>query len=99
MAQSDTQFKPGESGNPKGGSRAKLFLDALNRAVVQDDGKRLRQAAEKLLTLAGKGEPWAMQMLAERLDGKVSQAITGEGGGPIQFEQIARTVIDPAKDA
>ncbi len=100
MAKEDTQFKPGQSGNPAGGgARPRLFLDALNRSIAQDDGKKLRQAAEKLIALAVKGEAWAIQMLAERLDGKVAQAITGEGGGPVQFEQIVRTVVDPAKGA
>ena len=66
-------FKPGETGNPKGSQKAKPFLDALNRAIVQDDGKRLRAAAERLLTEAENGEPWAIQMLADRCDGKPGQ--------------------------
>ncbi len=78
-------FKPGESGNPGGRNAAKPFLDAVNRAVKQDDGKRLRDCAERLLDLAAIGEPWAVQMLADRLDGKPKQQteVTGADGAPL----------------
>lgn len=35
----------------------------------------MRDAAEKLLDCASKGEPWAIQQLADRLDGKPSQSV------------------------
>ncbi len=56
----------------------KRFLAALERAMKQDDGTLLRKAAEKLLKLAAAGEPWAVQMLADRLDGKAAQEISAE---------------------
>ncbi len=68
-------FKPGVSGNPKGKAGPKRFHDALERAMVQDDGKRLRKAVESLLDLAAEGVPWAIQFLCERLDGKATQTI------------------------
>ena len=70
-------FEPGQSGNPAGSQKAKRFYNALDRAIAQDDSKRLREAADKLLDLAAAGEPWATQMLADRLDGKVPQGIVG----------------------
>lgn len=94
MASEDTQFKPGQSGNPKGGAREKVFLKHLMMAITQDDAKRVRQAADQLLSQAAAGEQWAIQMLAERLDGKASQAITGDDGGPILFEKIKRVIVD-----
>lgn len=54
-------------------------MAALQRAMAQDDGKRLRDAAEKLLDKAAVGEPWALGMLADRLDGKVAQAVELSG--------------------
>ena len=72
-------FQPGQSGNPSGQRKAKRFYDALDRAIVQDDSKRLRDAAEKLLDLASAGEPFAMQMLADRLDGKPPQQVVHSG--------------------
>jgi hypothetical protein len=52
-----------------------MFEGALKRAIAQDDGARLRAAAETLLTKAADGEPWALQMLADRLDGKAAQSV------------------------
>lgn len=80
-------FQPGQSGNPGGRAKDKIFRAALDRAIAQDDGKKVRAAAEKLLELAVAGEAWAMQMLAERTDGKVAQAHehTGPDGEPIRL--------------
>ena len=67
---------PFEKGNKLGGdSGLKLFDGALRRAIAQDSSKRLRDAAEQLLTLASQGEAWALQMLADRLDGKPGQSV------------------------
>lgn len=65
-------------GAPRGNSNAagsdqtapKPFIDAITRACKQEDGKRLRKAAEQLLNLAAEGEAWAVKELADRLDGK-----------------------------
>ena len=59
-------------------AKAKLFDQALKRAIAQDDGQRLRQAAETLLTLAASGESWAVRELADRLDGRPAQETTLE---------------------
>lgn len=81
-------WKPGESGNPEGPVKQKRFYAALDRAIAQEDGKQLRDAADKLLSEAAKGEPWAIQMLADRLDGKPAQqvALTGPDDGPLVVE-------------
>lgn len=68
---------PFEKGN-KLGAKGRQFDGALRRAIAQDDGKRLREAAEQLLTKASEGEPWAIGMLADRLDGKAPQSVTVE---------------------
>lgn len=64
-----------EKGN-KLAAKSKLFDGALKRAIAQDDGERLRAAAEKLLDLAAAGEPWAINALADRLDGKAQQSVS-----------------------
>ena len=87
-------FSPGESGNPLGRAvEKKPWLAAINRAIAQEDAKRLRRAVEQLLDQAAAGEPWAIQELANRLDGKPAQAITGADGGPIQFSDSNRMEI------
>ena len=81
------QWEPGQSGNPEGGAKIKRFFVTLERACVQEDYKRLRASAEKLLDAGAAGEPWAIQMLADRYDGKPKQQIeaTGEDGGPLRI--------------
>ena len=86
-------FQPGQSGNPSGSVPSKPFFAALNRAIAQDDAKRLRACAERVLDLAAAGEPWAAQMLADRLDGRPAQAITGADGAPLTV-QILRYADD-----
>ena len=72
-------FEPGKSGNPSGTKREQKFAAALNRAVLADDGAKLRAAAEALLDAAAEGESWAIDQLANRLDGKPSQAVVVSG--------------------
>jgi len=69
-----------QKGNKLGGrpKQARLFDEALRRAVAQCDAKIVRDAAEKLLDLAAAGEMWAIKELADRLDGKAAQTIDGD---------------------
>ena len=62
-------------GNQNATKQQRQFGEALQRAIKQDDGKRLRGAAEKLLDLADSGEAWAVRELADRLDGKPAQSV------------------------
>lgn len=81
----------------KNGAKARLFEQALTRAIKQDDGERLRKAAEQVLDRAADGEAWAINMLADRLDGKPSQQIVGAGeDGEHIIQQVIRTIVDPA---
>lgn len=80
----------------KNASKSRLFEQTLKRAIAQDDGERLRRAAETLLDKAAEGESWAMQMLADRLDGKPSQQIIGAGEeGEHLLREITRRIVDP----
>ena len=78
-------------------SKQKSWHEAIDRAIKQDDGKRLRAAAEKLLDLAADGEMWAVKELGDRLDGKPTQQteISGPDGGAIQVSKIERVIADP----
>lgn len=60
------------------------FKAALNQAIEKNKG-RLDLVAEALLDKAASGDVPAIKELADRLDGKVTQPIDGDGeGGPIQ---------------
>lgn len=88
-------FQPGQSGNPSGYKREAKFRAALDRAIAQDDGKRLRGAAEKLLDLASAGESWAVKELADRLDGKPAQTVDVGNKDGEEFKTVSRIELVP----
>ncbi len=63
-------------GNKNGaGPRDRVFSDAVRRAALADDGKRLREMAESLLDRAQAGDVSALREAADRIEGKVPQAL------------------------
>ncbi len=66
-----------QKGNTLGGrpKQARLFDEALRRAIAQSKIDKIRDAAEKLLDLAAAGEMWAIRELADRLDGRATQSV------------------------
>ena len=67
--------------------RTKPWRDAIDRALAQDDGKRLRSIAETLLTKAADGDMSAIRELGDRLDGKAMQAIEHSGDMIVTLSQ------------
>ncbi|RWX78279.1 hypothetical protein EPK99_06505 [Neorhizobium lilium] len=92
-------FEAGKSGNPGGRPKLKPFKDALMmEALSAERGEKciakkgsLRWNARKLLEL---GEVPAIKEIADRLDGKVTQAISGPDGGPIQTIDLTNVSAD-----
>ena len=78
MSESTNKSPGGQPGNTNQ-SKNKPFLDALRRSIAQNPQK-LRNAADKVLEKAEEGEPWAVNFLADRTDGKAVQATTFEDG-------------------
>lgn len=74
-------------------AKSRAFYGALSRAIAQDDGQRLRDAAEKLLSLAAQGEGWAIKELADRLDGKAAQGVTLSGDADNPINQSIRIIL------
>ena len=72
-------FQKGKSGNPGGRSKEKAFTDALKLELNRETGdgadkrKKLNAIAEKLVACALNGDSWAIQQVADRLDGKPAQ--------------------------
>jgi len=92
-------FQPGQSGNPGGRRKEKPFRDALRlEMIAAEKGQEcqapkgsLRWNARQLLEL---GTPRAIQELADRLDGKVPQAIVGDDEhDPIRVEDAGREIV------
>lgn len=81
----------GNQNNKKG----KLFYDQLRLALVQEDKKRLRNIAEKLVKAAENGDAWAIKEVIDRVDGKAIQAteISGADGADISALQTINIVL------
>jgi hypothetical protein len=81
-------------GRPIGSQKERRFKAALVR-LVDADPKRLDEFAEKLWATALEGDVSAMREVADRLDGKVPQAVVGDDEhGPI--EHVIRWADDAA---
>lgn len=69
------------------GSTTKAWADAVRKAANALDPKakrkKLELLAEALVRSALDGDVPALKEIGDRIDGKVPQAVTGEGGGPI----------------
>ena len=71
--------KGGQPNNTNAQKRG-AFLRELTKELAQSP-EQLRKAIKKLLEQASKGEPWAIQMLADRLDGKpISGKLIADSG-------------------
>jgi hypothetical protein len=76
-------WKKGESGNPAGGQRRKLITGHIERELMQlaedaekdGDATKARRIAEKVIALAMAGNPWAIQFVTERTEGKPDQNV------------------------
>jgi len=84
-----TEFKKGQSGNPKGRPRKLPELDALLAEVLgeEKDGMTAAEAIlKKLRQEAAKGNLRAAEILLNRAYGMPRQRLehTGEDGGPIK---------------
>lgn len=91
-------FEKGQSGNPGGRPKEKLWRQALMVALKDEDGAKLRRIAEKVAMLAEAGDMQAVKEIGDRLDGKAiqQQIVAGdEDGGPIRYEKIVREIVDP----
>lgn len=77
-------------GNKNAGTGADTapFKSALNRAIAQCKTGRVKKAAEKLLDCAADGEPWALNMLADRLDGKPHQSVDAKVDASVTVELV-----------
>ena len=79
----------------KNAQKGQIWNDALRKAIVQDDGKRLRASVEQLLNFASKGEPWAIKELADRLDGRPTQTSVPEASGEAELKTIKIVFVSP----
>lgn len=68
-------WKPGQSGNPKGRPKGTLYLSEALREQLHDP-ETVRQIAMKIIKDAKRGNYNAINLLAERTEGKVPLGLT-----------------------
>ena len=74
------------------------WSEAINRALLAEDGRRLRVIAEKIVTLAEAGDVQALKEIGDRLDGKPAQQVqlSGDAEQPI-VQRVEQVIVDPAQ--
>lgn len=84
----------GQPGN-QNAKKGKLFYNQLRVALVQEDSRRLRTIADKLVKAAEQGEPWAVKEIMDRVDGKAVQSteISGLDGGILETLNTINIVL------
>jgi hypothetical protein len=83
-------FKPGKSGNPKGRPKGTNTLAMLLKKIGEEelDGTEFdkREAImRKVYKMAFDGQPWAVQFIADRTEGKPTQPTADVSDGWQQF--------------
>ncbi len=89
----------GVSGNPSGRSAKALLSDAIRRELEAKSGRadNATHIARRLVTMAKAGNLSAIEIIADRIEGRPVQAshISGPDGGPIEMGQIeSRAAIE-----
>lgn len=82
-------------GRPKAEkSFAAMLRIAINEAGVAKGTTKLRDVADALVNKAVDGDIQAIKEIADRLDGKVAQAIIGDDENPLTFiHAIERRIV------
>jgi hypothetical protein len=65
-------WKPGETGNAGGRPKTKLFSQALRNVLSLSEAEKI---ARKVVTMAKLGDLHAVNIIADRLDGKPHQSL------------------------
>lgn len=82
-----------EEGN-KAAAKGRKVEKMLERILLQDDDKRLRQGLETVMDKFAEGERWAVEYVTDRLDGKAIQKVEGTGDNG---EFISKIVVELVK--
>ena len=81
--------------------KEKSFANALNIAIkeaTENGGTKLRAVADALVEKAIAGDVNAIKEIADRIDGRVPQAVLNEIDGHLRIERIEYVIIDPQVD-
>jgi hypothetical protein len=88
--------EPGAPFGNKNAVKNRPWAEAINRALLAEDGKKLRALADKLIDRALEGDVQALKEVGDRADGKAIQAIANEGDTPFVVQVIRYSADDKA---
>lgn len=87
-------------GAPKGNtnaSKGKLFEGVIKRALMENDGAKLRSIVEKIIAKAEDGDMQAAREILDRIDGKPKQQVelSGDAENPVtvNFTHTAEALL------
>ena len=85
----NAKIAEGMLGN-KNATKNKLFYDRIRMELIQNPHK-LAKIVDALLEKAQDGEPWAVNTIIDRIDGKAIQSteVTGADGQPLLGIQVS----------
>ena len=85
------QFKPGQSGNPKGRPKKRTLSEEIRDELQAGDN--LKVIAKELIRMGREGDLRAMSEIMDRTEGRPAQTIKNELEGGIQFVEVPRTTV------
>jgi len=87
-------WQPGQSGNPSGRPKSKPITDAYLRILGEPipgdkEGRTFADAlAQKMIKEALNGKVQAASEITDRVEGKITQSVSGPDGGPIPIATL-----------
>lgn len=87
-------FKQGNKDAAKGRKIERM----LERALLQEDDRRLREGVEALLDKVAEGERWAMEFVRDSLDGKPKQQVEMSGEVNVGFHEVLVKARERSRD-
>lgn len=93
-------WKPGQSGNPKGRpAKARCIPDILEKIGQEKSGRKkldptnIEAVMREVFKLAKEGKAWAVQFIADRLEGRPAQTVDIKSSGGLTV--AALVAMDP----
>ena len=100
-----TKNKGGAPIGNKNNTKAKPWIDAINRALARRAKDHtveggLNALADKFLDACENGDSWAMKEIGDRCDGRAAQQIihTGDEDAPIAVKEVALVRPSPTEE-
>jgi hypothetical protein len=84
-----------QPGNQNAAKPTRYFTEAIKRAVLANDGQKMREITDVLVEQAAAGDIASAQLVIERIDGKVKQIVVHEGDdeAPLTIHIAASSLV------